>query len=344
MESSHEKNRVPFNRGTGLLIIEVRHSNPNGDPDVESEPRTIDGDGRGLISPVSFKRKLRDLVADKDGYAWKEAKQLLKLETQNDQRTVLSNTRRGLDYPTEKKKIKAKYNVLETRFREREKIEKMNAFEFAAEFWDARLFGNTFLESLKEKEDKSSGKGQTSKDKKAKKLEELEKRSHFISTGVVQFGPGISIAPLSVVRATLTNKAGVEIDKDRGMAPLGWRVVLHALYAMPFFINPMMAVKTGCEPLDIELMKFMIPNAYRNTASAIRPFVEIRHAWYAEHKSPLGSCPDSLILDALTPEKIEGGAEEPSISIKEYSDPKELPKDTMDRLSNFEDLCEKQWG
>ena len=56
-----------LNRGTGLLIIEVRCSNPNGDPDAESEPRTLETDGRGLISPVSFKRKLRDLVAMKMG-------------------------------------------------------------------------------------------------------------------------------------------------------------------------------------------------------------------------------------------------------------------------------------
>ncbi len=53
---------APFNRGTGLLIIDVVNSNPNGDPDGMSEPRTFEGDGRGLISPVSLKRKLRDLM------------------------------------------------------------------------------------------------------------------------------------------------------------------------------------------------------------------------------------------------------------------------------------------
>ena len=58
-----------FNRGTGLLIIEVCGSNPNGDPDAEGEPRTIGADRRGLISPVSFKRKLRDIVADESGDA-----------------------------------------------------------------------------------------------------------------------------------------------------------------------------------------------------------------------------------------------------------------------------------
>ncbi len=345
MESDHKNNGAPFNRGTGLLVIEVRYSNPNGDPDAESDPRTIDADGRGLISPVSFKRKLRDLAADKNGFAWASAKQSLQLETEVDKRMILRNTRRGLDHPTEKKEVKAKYNVLETRFREREKIEKMDAFEFAAEFWDARLFGNTFLESLKGNEGEEAGKQEAGKDKKAKKQAELEKREHFISTGVVQFGPGISVTPISVIRDTWTNKAGVEKGLDRGMAPLAWRVVQHAVYVMPFFVNPCMATKTGCGLNDLRLMQFMIPYAYPLNPSVARTHVEILHAWYAEHKSPLGSCPDSLIIDALTPKKTKGGAEEPSITIDEYEPiPKELPKDIQNRLESFGDLCMKQWS
>ena len=60
-----------INRGTGLLLIEAINSNPNGDPDRESDPRTRQ-DGRGEISPVSFKRKLRDLVDAKDAPIWQE--------------------------------------------------------------------------------------------------------------------------------------------------------------------------------------------------------------------------------------------------------------------------------
>jgi Cas7 group CRISPR-associated protein Csh2 len=330
MTSEQKTNSAPFNRGTGLLIIEVRMSNPNGDPDTESDPRTIDTDGRGLISPVSFKRKIRDLVADKDGFAWVSARKSLKLETDEDNRTILLNTRRGLGEKTTLKDVKAKYNVLETRFRKREIIEKMDAFDFAAEFWDARLFGNTFLESLK--------------GEKAEKIEEREKRDHFISTGVVQFGPGVSIAPVSVIRNTWTNKAGVEGDKVQGMAPLAWRVVQHAVYAMPFFVNSCMAPKTGCGLNDIKLMQFLIPHAYPLNPSVSRPFVEIRHTWYAEHKSPLGSCPDSLIIDALTPKKTEGKPDEPSTSINDYNSiPTKLPQDIRDRLANFEDLCVKKW-
>lgn len=344
MTLGKEHNGAAFNRGTGLLVIDVRHSNPNGDPDAESEPRTLD-DERGLISPVSFKRKLRDLVGDKDGSAWEMAKRGLQLDGNDDERTILLNTRRGLGHPTERKVVKAKYQVLETRFREREKIKAMNASDFAAEFWDARLFGNTFLESLSEKgeETKESESGGPKKGKKSDRLKELEKRDHFISTGVVQFGPGISVAPIEVIRATFTNKAGVEEGKDRGMAPLALRIVRHGVYLMPFFVNPCAATKTGCGLNDLRLMQFLIPHAYRLTASMSRPQVEVRHAWYAEHKSPLGSCPDFMILDALRPTKTNGSAEDPTASIDEYVIPTQLPSVVRDRLEAFEDLCAKQW-
>lgn len=52
-------------RATGLLVLEAVNSNPNGDPDRDGEPRQRDN-GRGEISPVSFKRKLRDLIEQSD--------------------------------------------------------------------------------------------------------------------------------------------------------------------------------------------------------------------------------------------------------------------------------------
>ena len=71
-----------INRGTGLLLIEAINSNPNGDPDRESDPRTRQ-DGRGEISPVSFKRKLRDLVDAKDAPIWQELSVELGLGAEN---------------------------------------------------------------------------------------------------------------------------------------------------------------------------------------------------------------------------------------------------------------------
>src|SRR6516164_6414292 len=80
LQASVEKKLMTnFNRGTGLLVIEVCGSNPNGDPDSEGEPRTLGADRRGLISPVSFKRKLRDLLSDHESPIWNAAQKKLQL-------------------------------------------------------------------------------------------------------------------------------------------------------------------------------------------------------------------------------------------------------------------------
>jgi len=284
-----------FNRGTGLLIINVVNSNPNGDPDAESEPRTFEGDGRGLISPVSFKRKLRDLMEDEEGEVRAAA-----LAASSDMDGGQS------------------FGILESRGRNRETISAMPQEAFRAAYWDGRVFGNTFVEK------KDKGK--------------------FIATGVVQVGPGVSISPVQIERLTLTNKAGVESEKDRGMAPLAFRVVRHGLYVMPFFVNPSAARKSGCDARDIAVLKFLIPHAYAHTASGIRPQVEIVHAWYAEHKSPLGSCPDPLLLAALKPRRRNAAdSEEASHSIDEYDIPTSLPDELRSRLASFEDLAVKDW-
>ena len=107
---------------------------------------------------------------------------------------------------------------------------------------------------------------------------------------------------------------------------------------MPFFVNPMMARKNGCTAKDIELLKFLLPHAYTQTASASRPEVFVLHAWYAERTNPLGSCPDPRILDALTPTK-KANPEIPSKSLAEYDVPGDLPGELKDRLASFRDLC-----
>ena len=273
-------NTAFLNRAVGLLVIEVVNSNPNGDPDRESDPRTRP-DGRGEISPVSFKRKIRDLIADKEGPVWQEVGA-------------------GFDAKC--------FDILEARGRERDKIAKMDTKKFLETYWDARVFGTTFLE----KKDQGGG---------------------AIQSGVVQFGLGVSIAPIEIERQTTTNKAGVQEGKDRGMAPLGYRIVQHGVYCMPFFVNPTAAHKTKCTAEDIELLKKVIPYAYPQTASYARTQVEIRHAWFAEHSSPLGSCSDFRILEALQPVK-KTDSDKPSISWSDYEVPglDSLPTDIAKKV------------
>jgi Cas7 group CRISPR-associated protein Csh2 len=289
MENGNEK---LLKRATGLLILEVVSSNPNGDPDNESDPRMRLGD-YGEISPVSFKRKLRDLVEQKDGPVWQAVAGSFEPPLKDEE-----------------------FDILEKRGRNREKIlAEVADGSFAHRYWDARVFGNTFLEGK-------------------------EKGGSWIRTGVVQFGMGISVAPVEVERLTLTNKAGVEADKDRGMAPLGYRVVQHGVYAMPFFVNPTAALKSGCEKRDLEVMLKLIPHAYSHTASFVRPDVRVRYAWYVEHKSALGSCPDSALIEALMPKK-RSAPEEASKSWAEYEVPTGLQPDTLKRVGSCRDLTEE---
>jgi Cas7 group CRISPR-associated protein Csh2 len=289
-------NHSELTRATGLLVIEVVNSNPNGDPDNESEPRTRVGEW-GEISPVSFKRKLRDLVEQKDGPVWKEMAGRFEPRLADEQ-----------------------FDVLEKRGRDRKKIvAEIKAGTFVDRYWDGRLFGNTFLEK------------------------ELEKEAEpHIRTGVVQFGMGISVAPVEIQRHTLSNKSGVEEGKDRGLAPLGYRVVQHGVYCMPFFVNPTAASKSGCTVRDLELMLKLIPYAYAHTASFVRPDVRLRHAWYVEHKSRLGSCPDSRLIDALTPVKTER-PDAPSQSWNDYAAPAGLPDELLQRVARCVDLVEHEW-
>lgn len=274
-------------KATGLLVVEVRNSNPNGDPDRESDPRQR-FDDRGEISPVSFKRKIRDLVEAKDGPVWQEISGQFSPKLKPDE-----------------------FCILESRGRDRAKIKKeIEEGSFEKKYWDARIFGNTFLE---------------------------EGSSTTIKTGVVQFGMGISVSPVEIERQTNTNKAGVQEGKDRGMAPLGYRIVTHGVYTIPFFVNPTAATKSGCTKKDIELLLKIIPYAYTHTASYVRPSVGIRHAWYIEHKSLLGSCSDFALLDALTPMK-KGAPEKPSISWDEYDVPVVLPPELQKKVEPIRDL------
>lgn len=290
-------------RATGLLIIEVVNSNPNGDPDRESDPRQRP-DGRGEISPVSFKRKLRDLVEWKQGDVWQ---------------SLSASFSPALD--------PARFGVLESRGRDRISIARQltgDGQAFKDAYWDGRIFGNTFLESMKDEEAKKHNFSEN-------QIKEF--KANAIRTGIVQFGLGLSVAPIDIERHTNTNKAGVEGDKDRGMAPMGYRFVPHGVYWMPFFVNPSMAHKSGCAATDIELLKKLIPHAYAHTRSHARPFVELRHAWYCEHSNPLGSCSDFALIDALKPKLKEGlNPNKPSKSWDDYDAPTTLPTELAGKV------------
>ena len=275
-QNDKDKASAQVPRITGMLVIEARKSNPNGDPERESSPRQRP-DGKGEISPVSIKRKLRDLVLEKDGVVWAEV--VKKLGIQDDDN----------------------FQILEQRGRKREDIRELmeqdgkdqlsHAFKHA--YWDGRLFGNTFLEE---------GGGDT------------------IRSGVAHFGVGVSVAPIDIEYSTWTSKSGVEAGKDRGMAPMAFRVVKHGVYTVPFFVNPNLAHKSGCTKTDVDLMLELLPLAYAHTRSVVRTMVEVIHAHVFTHNKRIGSLSDFALLDVLAPRK-KTETDKPSDSLDDYEIP-----------------------
>jgi len=191
-------------RATGLIIVEVRNSNPNGDPERDGAPRRRRGD-IGEISPVSVKRKMRDLVGNKKGPIWLYLKEKF-----------------GLD--------ETRFDILEERDKHQKHLKQMiiqdvdgpvEEKRFVKMFWDGRVFGNTFLEEATgASADLSEGTAEKEKKGKSKKVEEALALKNNVKTGVIHFGLGLSVAPVTVrTDFTLTNKGGVEEGKTAGMAP-----------------------------------------------------------------------------------------------------------------------------
>lgn len=302
-------NNIP--RATGLIIIEVRNSNPNGDPERDGAPRKRRGD-IGEISPVSVKRKIRDLVGNKKGPVWLYLKGKFNITDDNH------------------------FDILEERGRDRMAIKKMilenGGREFIERFWDARVFGNTFLEKAEEKPGETELDKSSTSEISKNKVEEAIILKESVKTGVVHFGLGLSISPVNVrIDFTMTNKSSVQEEKTAGMAPGAYKFVEHGIYHIPFFVNPTQANKTGCSKTDVDIVLELIPYVYSHNRSLVRTQVDVLHAWYMEHKSQRGSCNDFDLIDALMAIKKEN-KEKPSFSREEYDIPISLPSKFSDKV------------
>jgi Cas7 group CRISPR-associated protein Csh2 len=257
-----------------------------------------------MITGVSFKRKIRDLILRTDEVVWKTVAPTLGIQRKNE-----SWEKDGFEFC-----------ILESRGINRTEVNKLlngrngNFDVFKRKYWDARVFGNTFLE---------------------------EGISDTIRSGVAHFGLAVSVCPIRVHRLTKTKMAPAQSARDggqgpsRGMARLAHRIVEHGVYAMPFFVNPTGAKGkrgTGCTNLDIALLLKLIRYAYAHTKSDIRPLVEIRHAWYAEHKDNLGSFSEFEFIEKLTPVRMGEDKELPSVSSIPLNDQYEVPGE--DKMSD----------
>ncbi len=269
-------------RSFGVVFVESILSNYNGDPDADDMPRTLI-DGHGLITPVCFKHRIRDLLTDHNGPTWEYLKTQLGLD--DDAYFIWESALKGYDVNT----------PLEAKNKYWQKMVKKEGYEYLIKrFWDMRVFGTTALET----------KGEDS--------------LNFTRTGCVSVSPLISLAPVEIINNTITKGNPLEpklMEKDQGtIAPFGFKVARHAVFSGFYVINPSKAHYTNTTEKDIKIFKSLIPYAFSNSTAASRSGVNVVQAIHVDHDNPLGSFNESEFYNFCRP-TFEGGR---SVSISQY--------------------------
>lgn len=293
VESVASRESLLRTRSTIMAIIEVSGANPNGDPDGEGRPRTRT-DGRGWISAVSIKRKIRDLFEDHESLAFQQLVKELGI-TNPEQYHVFESHLKGY----------GKVTRVEANDMARE-LFNTDANSFLQRFIDVRQFGCTALF-----------------DKKGRKEGD---KVGLTQTGVVTMSNALSICPIMISEATITKKAPLRselasIDQS-DIAPQSIKQVSHGLYVLQCVVNPNIARQTQTTEGDIAAFKLGLKYAFSSSMSANRPAAQISFAriWCASHKNPLGSFNEQEFVRKLTPTRI-GNPQEPSNSLDDYNIP-----------------------
>lgn len=268
-------------RAAGYILANCDLSPIN--QDFESYPSNrLTNDGYALVSSVSVKRKVRDIILDK-GPTWQAIKK--QFDDIDDERFQIAED------PARNLSEMFKF------------VQKNGMNDFLNKYWDTRVFGTMVLEENKTK------KGETNQG-------HLENKQDIIRTGAVVVSWGISIAPVESLQFTQSRRAKTQEDKSRGVAPMAKGFLRHAVVGIPFFVNPNSASKSCCTQQDVEVFKRILPHIYSFSRSEARPNIEVLHCWYWEYETILANHELSIIR-SLKPRKILN-PNEPSIDLSEY--------------------------
>lgn len=270
----------------GVMTLNCRMSNPNGDPDCGGAPRKDPYDF-GIISAESEKRKIRDLVMNKD---------------------IMEEARKVLDLP------ETGYEILESHAskgdtgEKRASLHKLTDAEFCARFFDVRIFGATLLNGNVEK----------SKDSDSKKTKAEVGNKTF--RGCCGISHSVSVCRVNLVTQTITSTTGAEENKDRGMGPNALNVVRHAVYPVYFSYRPILGAKTGVSDVDIKLFLWLLDKTC-DFYSVNRTGMDIVQIFVGVHNNAIGSFKRYEMNKSLTPVRILKNGEvsdSPSTTLDDY--------------------------
>ncbi|KQT85705.1 type I-C CRISPR-associated protein Cas7/Csd2 [Methylobacterium sp. Leaf466] len=274
-----------------VYLFDVKNGNPNGDPDAGNLPRLDPETGRGLVTDVALKRKIRNYVAMAKG-------ETPGFDIYMQERAVLNRAHMraytALDLKSESKKLP----------KEEEKARGLTKW-MCDNFFDIRTFGAVMSTEVNA--------GQV--------------RGPVQFTFALSEAP---IVPLEVTitRSSVTNEKDALVN-DRTMGRK--HIVPYGLYRAHGFVSGRLANDpkkgTGFSEEDLSLLWEALTNMFDHDRAAARGEMSARGLVVFEHESDLGNAPAHKLLDRVRVARASGG-EGPPRAFSDYAvsvDEAELP-------------------
>ena len=261
------------NRYDFVYLFDVKDGNPNGDPDAGNLPRVDAETGRGLITDVCLKRKIRNYVSlinneqpPHDIYIKEKA--ILNQVHEKAYESIGANQELEEDVTDKKSKSKRKGSA--------DSVNKARNW-ICQNFYDVRTFGAVMSTGV--------NCGQV--------------------RGPVQITFARSIDPVvsqehSITRMAVATKE--ESEKQSGdNRTMGRKfTVPYGLYRCHGFISAHLAQQTGFSGDDLELLLQALESMFEHDRSAARGEMTARGLYVFKHNSKLGNAPAHQLFERIT--------------------------------------------
>lgn len=253
-----------------VFLFDVRNGNPNGDPDAGNMPRMDPETGRGLVSDVAIKRKIRNYVAmargDAPGY-----------DIYMQERAVLNRAHarayEALELKSEAKKLPKD-----------EKNAQALTRWMCDNFFDIRTFGAVMSTEVNAGQVRGP-----------------------VQITFATSEDAIVPMEISITRSSVTNEKDA-LQNDRTMGRK--HIVPYGLYRAHGFINARLANDTkkgtGFSEADLALLWEALTNMFDHDRAAARGEMTARGLIVFEHESDLGNAPAHKLLDRVKVSRAPG--------------------------------------
>ncbi len=282
-----------------VLLFDVQDGNPNGDPDAGNLPRLDAETGRGLVTDVCLKRKLRNYVEivhadDQVGqFAGEMTPATKRFEIYIKEKAVLNNQHKrayvGIgagdmvgegavaELPGEQSGEKAKKPKGKEKRIGGDKVDEARRW-MCANFYDVRTFGAVMSTGI--------NCGQV--------------------RGPVQMTFARSVDPIIAQEHSITRMAvatEAEAEKQQGdNRTMGRKfTVPYGLYVAHGFISAHLARQTGFGDDDLELLLKGLEQMFEHDRAAARGLMTTRGLYVFKHDSALGNAPAHSLFERIQP-------------------------------------------